>query len=139
VKARLRYSLRRVPRPEQVHRLFQTAPWARDRTLAQIKVMLKHADLVATIWHGPELVGMARVSTDFAFRAVLWDVIVERRWLGQGLGTRLVRSLLDHPRLKSVDQFWLYTTSKQGFYERLGFKAYPRNTMRLLRGRAAKP
>ena len=138
MKAQLRYSVRRAPSPEQVHRLFQTAPWARDRTLAQIKVMLKQTDLVATIWHGAELVGMARVSTDFAFRAVLWDVIVERRWLGQGLGTRLVKSLLAHPRLKSVDQFWLYTTSKQGFYERLGFKAYPRNTMRLLRGRQAK-
>jgi N-acetylglutamate synthase-like GNAT family acetyltransferase len=130
--------VRRSPSPEQVHRLFQTAPWARDRNLAQIKVMLKHSDLLATIWLGPELIGMARVSTDFAFRAVLWDVIVERRWLGQGLGTRLVKSLLDHPRLRPVDQFWLYTTSKQGFYERLGFKSYPRNTMRLLRGRQAK-
>jgi len=131
-------STRRKPSPEQVHRLFQTAPWARDRTLAQIKVMLKHTDLVASLWQGKELVGFARVSTDFAFRAVLWDVIVERRRLGQGLGTRLVKGLLAHPRLKGVDQFWLYTTSKQGFYERLGFKAYPRNTMRLLRGRKAK-
>jgi N-acetylglutamate synthase-like GNAT family acetyltransferase len=138
VTASLSLSVRRRPSAPQVQRLFQTAPWARDRSLAQIKVMLANTDLVASLWHGKDLVGFARVSTDFAFRAVLWDVIVERRWLGQGLGTRLVKGLLAHPRLKNVDQFWLYTTSKQGFYERLGFKAYPRNTMRLLRGRRAK-
>ena len=138
MSAGVRYSVRRQPSAEQVHRLFQTAPWARDRSLAQIKVMLKNTDLVASAWQGDELLGMARVSTDFAFRAVLWDVIVERRRLGQGLGTKLVKGLLAHPRLKAVDQFWLYTTSKQGFYERLGFQAYPRNTMRLLRGRQAK-
>jgi N-acetylglutamate synthase-like GNAT family acetyltransferase len=66
---------------------------------------------------------------------VLWDVIVDPSQAGRGLGTRVVKALLGHPRLRTVDQFWLYTSDKQGFYERLGFQAYPGNTMRLLRGR----
>ena len=133
----LSLSTRRIPSPRQLARLYSGVAWARDRRLADIRKALKHSDLVAGAWAGRELVGFARVSTDFTFRAVLWDVIVDPPHAGQGLGSRLVRSLLEHPKLKTVDQFWLYTSDKQGFYERLGFQAYPDNTMRLLRGRKA--
>lgn len=134
----LRLSTRRRPTPQQLRRLFQSAPWARDRRLPEIGRMLRHTPLMATAWRGAELVGFARVSTDFAFRAVLWDVIVDPRHAKRGLGTRVVASLLGHPRLKTVDQFWLYTTDKQGFYARFGFKPYPKNTMQLLRGRPSR-
>ena len=131
----LRLSTRRVPAAQQLARLYSGVAWARDRRLADIRKALQHSDLVVGAWAGRELVGFARASTDFTFRAVLWDVIVDPPYAGQGLGTRLVRSLLEHPRLRTVDQFWLYTSDKQGFYERLGFRAYPDNTLRLLRDR----
>jgi ribosomal protein S18 acetylase RimI-like enzyme len=136
VPVALRYSTSRAPAPEQVARLFSGVAWARSRRLPAIRKALRHSDLLASAWAGPALVGFARVSTDFTFRAVLWDVIVDPAQAGRGVGTGLVRSLLKHPKLRTVDQFWLYTSDKQGFYERLGFKAYPGNTMRLLRGRA---
>jgi ribosomal protein S18 acetylase RimI-like enzyme len=131
----LSYSTRRQPAPEQVARLFSGVPWAGARRLPEIRKALKHSDILAGAWAGRELVGFARVSTDFTFRAVLWDVIVDPSYAGKGVGTRVVQSLLRHPKLRTVDQFWLYTSDKQGFYERLGFQPYPDNTMRLLRGR----
>jgi ribosomal protein S18 acetylase RimI-like enzyme len=134
----LSYSTRRRPTPEQVARLFAGVPWAKSRRLPDIRKALKHSDLVAGAWAGRTLMAFARVSTDYTFRAVLWDVIVDPAVAGQGVGTKVVSSLIKHPKLRTVDQFWLYTTDKQGFYERLGFECYPDNTMRLFRGRKGK-
>jgi predicted N-acetyltransferase YhbS len=58
---------------------------------------------------------------------------------GKGIGSRLVRMALKHPRLKGVDGFWLYTTDKQAFYAKLGFRLAPKNLMILRSSRAPKP
>jgi N-acetylglutamate synthase-like GNAT family acetyltransferase len=91
--------------------------------------VLSHSDLFATAYRGRTLVGFARVSTDFAYRAVLWDVIVDPAHQRGGLGSALVRSILDDKRLADVESFWLFTTDKQAFYRRFGFKGYPKNVL----------
>lgn len=123
------FSSRKMPGASQVRALYRNARWARGRSLAKIEKMLQHSDLVFTCWDGKKLVGFARVQTDFTFRAVLFDVIVEPAHHRQGLGTRLVNQVLSHPRLAQVDQFWLYTTDKQDFYKRFGFQKYPDNVL----------
>ena len=52
------------------------------------------------------------------FRASIWDVIVDRDYQGQKIGTEIVRRILDHPTLQQVELFWL-CTRRPGFYERL--------------------
>ncbi len=84
--------------------------------------MLAHTDLVITAWDGARLVGFGRVLTDYVFRASIWDVIVDRDYQGQKIGTEIVRRILDHPTLQQVELFWL-CTRRPGFYERLGFSA----------------
>ncbi len=122
-------SLRRRPSPAQLEALYAQAWWTADRDRAGVRAVLKHSDLIATAWQGRTLAGFARVSTDFAYRAVLWDVIVRSDLRRSGLGTRIVRAVLDDPRLAGVESFWLFTTDKQAFYRRFGFRAYPRNVM----------
>lgn len=84
--------------------------------------MLAHTDLVISAWDGSRLVGFGRVLTDYVFRASIWDVIVDRDYQGQKIGTEIVRRILDHPTLQHVELFWL-CTRRPGFYERLGFSA----------------
>jgi predicted N-acetyltransferase YhbS len=122
-------SIRRKPTVQALKRLYARAWWTAQRQEKGIQAVLKHSDLFATAWDGKELVGFARVSTDFAYRAVLWDVIVDAAHQRLGLGSRLVRAILDEPRLAGVESFWLFTTDKQPFYRRFGFKAYPKNVM----------
>ena len=40
----------------------------------------------------------------------------------QGIGSEIVQRILNHPRLKKVELFWL-CTRQPGFYERLGFSS----------------
>jgi len=65
--------------------------------------------------------GFGRATSDGAFRAVLWDVVVARDLEGQGLGRRLVEALLATPPVASAERVYLMTTNSSGFYERLGF------------------
>ena len=68
------------------------------------------------------LIGFGRVLTDFVYRATIWDVIVDKTFQKQGIGTEIVQRILNHPRLKRVELFWL-CTRRPGFYDKLGFSS----------------
>jgi ribosomal protein S18 acetylase RimI-like enzyme len=121
----------------QLLRLFRQAPWAKDRTLDDAKEMLRHSDVVLCAWDGDRLVGFGRVLTDFVYRATIWDVIVDRAYQKQGIGTELVQRILHHPRLNKVELFWL-CTRRPGFYEKLGFSSKEQTGMVWSRSQQAR-
>jgi ribosomal protein S18 acetylase RimI-like enzyme len=125
------YSKTRKPSAAQMKGLYLHAPWALRRRTGQIARMLKKLDLFFSAWSRGRLVGFCRCSTDFCFRAVLWDVIVDPALRRQGIGAALVGLVLKDPRLKNVDQFWLYTTDQQAFYKSLGFGSFPGHVLLL--------
>ena len=106
----------------QLIHLYRQAPWAKHRALEQAQAMLANTDVVISAWDGPRLVGFGRVLTDFVFRASIWDVIVDKAFQKQGIGTEIVQRILNHPRLKRVELFWL-CTRRPGFYAKLGFSS----------------
>lgn len=130
------YSDTRKPSTAQVRELYRYTTWASKRPAAAITQALRHSDLIFSAWQGKQLVGFCRVSTDFSFRAVLWDVIVHPDFYRQGIGGKLVQRVLKHRRLKPIDGFWLFTTDKQAFYKKLGFALYPKNLMVLRKRRS---
>ena len=118
-------------------RLFHQAPWAKNRTLGDATEMLRHSDVVLCAWDGDRLVGFSRVLTDFVYRATIWDVIVDRVYQKQGIGTELVQRILNHPRLHKVELFWL-CTRRPGFYEKLGFSSKEQTGMVWSRSKQAR-
>jgi len=108
--------------PAKLVRLYQQAPWAKGRTLEDAREMLRHTDVAVTAWDNDRLIGFGRVLTDYVYRATIWDVIVDKAYQGQGVGTDIVQRILTHPRLKKVELFWL-CTRMPGFYETLGFSS----------------
>jgi len=78
---------------------------------------------VVSAWQAGQLVGFGRATSDGVFRAVLWDVVVASEHQGQGLGSRIVQSLLSHPSIAEAERVYLMTTNSSGFYEKLGFKS----------------
>ena len=108
--------------PAKLVRLYQQAPWSKGRTLEDAREMLRHTDVVVTAWDGDVLIGFGRVLTDYVYRASIWDVIVDKAYQKQGIGTDIVQRILNHSRLKKVDLFWL-CTRMPGFYEKLGFSS----------------
>jgi ribosomal protein S18 acetylase RimI-like enzyme len=108
--------------PAKLVRLYQQAPWAKGRTLEDACEMLRHTDVAVTAWDGDQLIGFGRVLTDYVYRATIWDVIVDKAYQDQGIGTEIVHRILIHPRLKRVELFWLCTRIPD-FYEKLGFSS----------------
>ena len=93
---------------------------------------------MASLWRGKRLVGFARASSDGAFRAVLWDVVVPQDVQGRGLGRKLVEALLLHPSLARVERIYLMTTNGMGFYSQLGFERSEGQTLMLKTNKSPK-
>lgn len=72
-----------------------------------------------------DLVASARVITDYVYTGKVLDVIVHESVRGQGIGTRLMRAVVEHPALRGVDE--LTVNCRAGlapFYERCGFEVH---------------
>ena len=107
----------------KLQRLFnQHAFWAENRSIEELRRMIKGSTAVASLWRGKRLVGFGRATSDGIYRAVLWDVVIPEDLQGKGLGRQLVEALANSPQLKGVVRVYLMTTNSAGFYRQLGFE-----------------
>ncbi|MFC7371414.1 GNAT family N-acetyltransferase [Fictibacillus iocasae] len=119
----------------QVHHLFQQEWWTKDRTMQDMKQMFKNSGLVVGVLdeETEELIGFARVITDTVYRAFIFDVIAKETARNKGIGSLLMKSILSHPRVSSVDRVELYCPDRLApYYERFGFSTEV-NGSRLMR------
>lgn len=92
---------------------------------------------MVSAWRERELVGFGRATSDGVFRAVLWDVVVARDQQGQGIGRRIVETLLTSRQVRATERVYLMTTTGESFYEKLGFtKVNNQKLMLKRRGRS---
>jgi ribosomal protein S18 acetylase RimI-like enzyme len=114
----------------QLQALFQqTAHWANDRQLDDLAIALAHSNPVISVWDGATMIGFARATSDGIYRAVIWDVVIHPEYQGEGLGRKLVQTVLSHPKLARVERVYLMTTHQQQFYEKIGFQTNSSTTM----------
>ncbi|MEI2582958.1 GNAT family N-acetyltransferase [Scytonema sp. PRP1] len=106
-----------------------SAFWAKGRSIEDLGIAIANSDPVITVWDGERLIGFARATSDGIYRATIWDVAIDPEFRGVGLGSKLVETVLSHPRMNRVERVYLMTTHKQRFYERIGFQANSTSTM----------
>jgi GNAT superfamily N-acetyltransferase len=87
---------------------------------ARLGEALRSCAEVATAWAGSEAVGVARLLSDGVFHGLILGVAVRPEWQRQGIGSRLVRTLIErNPEM----HYHLWTRSRRfAFYGRLGFR-----------------
>lgn len=105
----------------QLQNMLNQTNWAHNRSIEDIELMMHHSDEIIHVFYDHQLVGFARILTDYVFRATIWDVVVEKTHHGKGVGRLILEHILSHPKLKRVPKFWLFTKDKQPFYEKFGF------------------
>ncbi|XP_077239281.1 nuclear shuttle interacting isoform X2 [Tasmannia lanceolata] len=109
--------------------------WPR-RPLTKVAAALKNSYMVATlhaIRKSPdagndrkELIGMARATSDHAFNATIWDVLVDPSYQGRGLGKALVEQLIRALLQRDIGNITLFADNQVvDFYRNLGFEADP--------------
>ncbi|GAB4816760.1 hypothetical protein N2152v2_003806 [Parachlorella kessleri] len=75
---------------------------------------------------GSRLIGLARCTSDGAFNATVWDVLVDPEFQGQGLGKALVEGLVRTLLRRDITNITLFADGKVvDFYRQLGFEADP--------------
>lgn len=94
--------------------------WARGVSADALRTAFEHA-LCFGLYRGSELLGFARVVTDYARIAYLGDVFVVPPVRGQGLGKLLVETVLEHPDLRAMQRWLLGTADAHALYGRFGF------------------
>jgi len=111
---------------EQLWHMYQGEWWSRGRNLNDVRRAVEHSDLICAYCDPTtgRLAAFARVLTDFVYKAVIFDVIVDRPVRRLGLGRKLLEAVTSQPALLFVEHIELYCRPELvPFYKRWGFTA----------------
>lgn len=103
--------------------------WSR-RPLRKVRKAIQHSFLVISMWErrGTQrrLVGFSRATSDHAFNATIWDVVVHPDYQGRGLGKKLMKKMIEKLRNEDISNITLFADPQVvGFYQGLGFMVDP--------------
>jgi hypothetical protein len=101
--------------------LSEESYWARGIPFELVERSIEHS-LNFGLYTGHDQLAYGRVITDRATFALVRDVFVVQGWRGRGLGTLLMKAVLDHPDLQDLRRVLLVTRDAAPFYRSLGFK-----------------
>ena len=87
--------------------LDQSSFWAKDRKKKELKQMVAHSTCIVTLWEKNQLIGFGRATSDSIYRAVLWDIVIDRKHQNSGLGRLIVSTLLTTDALQKVERIYL--------------------------------
>ena len=108
---------------KQLHSLFEKEWWTSKRTLEETQKVVENSSVViGLIDESSNLKAFARVLTDYTFKAIIFDVIVDEGSRDKGLGKELMSLIMGHEELKEVKHFELYCLPEMlKFYKNYGF------------------
>jgi predicted GNAT family acetyltransferase len=98
-----------------------TAYWADTRDRATIERSLASSRPYGVYAPDGTQVALARVVTDLAVIAWIGDVIVDPTWRGKGIGTWMMRGVVDDLVAHGVPRIMLATNDAHDVYRRVGF------------------
>jgi len=109
----------------ELEELCDLVGWAR-RPLRKVKKALQYSFLVVSMWEingkKKRLIGFARATSDHAFNATVWDVVVHPDFQKQGLGKAMMQYMIKNLRSQDISNITLFADPGViDFYRRLGF------------------
>ena len=113
----------------ELEELCDSVGWSR-RPLRKVKKAIQHSFLVVSMWEEKgqyrRLIGFSRATSDHAFNATIWDVVVHPKFQGQGLGKALMKQIIKELRSEDISNITLFADPHVvSFYNELGFTPDP--------------
>ena len=103
--------------------------WAKSRSIKDIRKMLSRSTVIVSLWKGDEIIGFGRATSDEIFRAVLWDIVVDKNHQDLGFGKILVKSILQNNLILKAERIYIMTTNCSEFYSKMGFEIESNQTL----------
>ena len=95
--------------------------------------MLGNSNLNFGLIKDGKLIGFSRVLSDFTYKALLFDFIVDKNERGHGLGRFLMEAVLTHPKVRQTQHLDLNCLPDvESFYQQFDFKTLARDVDFLL-------
>jgi ribosomal protein S18 acetylase RimI-like enzyme len=113
----------------ELEELCDSVGWSR-RPLRKVKKAINNSFLVASMWEqrgaSRRLIGFARATSDHAFNATIWDVVIHPEFQSKGLGKALMKFMIKKLRGEDISNITLFADPQVvDFYRNLGFMADP--------------
>ncbi|HSP88725.1 MAG TPA: GNAT family N-acetyltransferase [Ignavibacteriaceae bacterium] len=99
--------------------------WGKGRSKEVIKRSIDNS-LPFGIYYKNEMIGFARVVTDYATFAWIADVFILQEHRGKGLSKWLMEVMLAHPQLQGFRRWVLATKDAHELYRKYGFQSLKR-------------
>ena len=106
-----------------VHNFLTYSYWSENISKELVQKSIDNS-LCFAVYHCEDLVGFARVISDFATFAYLGDVFILPEQRGKGLSKWLMQVIIDHPDLQGLRRFTLATRDAHGLYAQFGFTLF---------------
>ena len=113
----------------ELEELCDAVGWAR-RPLRKVKRALTYSFMVVSAWEVKgqrrRLIGFARATSDHAFNATIWDVVIHPRFQSKGLGKGMMKYMIRQLSSEDISNITLFADPQVvEFYRRLGFVLDP--------------
>jgi len=113
----------------ELEELCDAVGWSR-RPMRKVRKAIQYSFLVTSMWqqrgNTRRLIGFARATSDHAFNATIWDVVVHPEFQGKGLGKALMKYMIKKLRNEDISNITLFADPHVvNFYRRMGFMADP--------------
>ncbi|MGB3297410.1 MAG: GNAT family N-acetyltransferase [Phormidesmis sp.] len=127
--ARIFFSTERAIDLYELEELCDAVGWSR-RPIRKVRKAIQNSFLVITMWEQrgsrKRLIGFSRATSDHAFNATIWDVVVHPDSQGKGLGKALMKQLIKKLRSEDISNVTLFADPDVvNFYKQLGFMPDP--------------
>lgn len=106
---------------QEIVRLLRMTYWADKRSVETIERSVRHSACYGVRLEDGQLVGFARVISDYATTYYLCDVIIDPAYQRRGLGTALVSHIERHPEYAGLRGV-LITRDAHALYRKFGFE-----------------
>lgn len=114
--------------PRDVQRLLEQTYWAKGRPLQVVAKSMKNSLCFGVFSPENQLIGFARMITDFAVTYYVSDVVIDQDYRNRSIGTHLIKFMAESEEARGLNGV-LLTTYAHDFYEKLGFE---RNTKKCM-------
>lgn len=112
-----------------LEKLCDSVGWVK-RPIKKVKTAINNSFLVLHLFYysnsQKKLIGFARATSDNAFNATIWDVVIHPSFQGKGLGKILMKQMIKYLRYSDISTITLFADPQvTKFYRHLGFMIDP--------------